>query len=146
MAWQFSWLECRPVTAEVVGSNPIQVAIWIATVIQCADVAQLAEQLICNQQVVGSSPIISSKSNNSYLCGCGSVVEHRLAKARVASSNLVIRSTNSPDVPNNRCLVMVFFYMRVQLSGRAPAFQAGCEGSIPFTRSKLLIVFQILYI
>ena len=26
------------------------------------------------------------------LCGCGSVVEHRLAKARVASSNLVIRS------------------------------------------------------
>ena len=26
-----------------------------------ADVAQLAEQLICNQQVVGSSPITSSK-------------------------------------------------------------------------------------
>ena len=26
--------------------------------IQCADVAQLAEQLICNQQVIGSSPII----------------------------------------------------------------------------------------
>ena len=25
--------------------------------------------------------------------------------------------------------------MRVQLNGRAPAFQAGCEGSIPFTRS-----------
>ena len=25
---------------------------------QCADVAQLAEQLICNQQVIGSSPII----------------------------------------------------------------------------------------
>ena len=27
--------------------------------------------------------------------------------------------------------------LRVQLSGRAPAFQAGCEGSIPFTRSIL---------
>ena len=26
--------------------------------IHCADVAQLAEQLICNQQVIGSSPII----------------------------------------------------------------------------------------
>ena len=26
--------------------------------IKCADVAQLAEQLICNQQVIGSSPII----------------------------------------------------------------------------------------
>ena len=25
---------------------------------ECADVAQLAEQLICNQQVIGSSPII----------------------------------------------------------------------------------------
>ena len=25
---------------------------------RCADVAQLAEQLICNQQVIGSSPII----------------------------------------------------------------------------------------
>ena len=25
-----------------------------------ADVAQLAEQLICNQQVIGSSPIIGS--------------------------------------------------------------------------------------
>ena len=27
---------------------------------RCADVAQLAEQLICNQQVIGSSPIIGS--------------------------------------------------------------------------------------
>ena len=27
----------------------------------CADVAQLAEQLICNQQVIGSSPIIGSE-------------------------------------------------------------------------------------
>ena len=28
-----------------------------------ADVAQLAEQLICNQQVIGSSPIIGFKGN-----------------------------------------------------------------------------------
>ena len=26
--------------------------------IRCADMAQLAEQLICNQQVIGSSPIV----------------------------------------------------------------------------------------
>ena len=92
MAWWLSWLERRPVTAEVVGSNPIRVAfinlikIWDlssagrASALQaeghrfepcrshllyikiwynkCADVAQLAEQLICNQQVIGSSPII----------------------------------------------------------------------------------------
>ena len=31
--------------------------IWTQRFI-CADVAQLAEQLICNQQVIGSSPII----------------------------------------------------------------------------------------
>ena len=29
-----------------------------STLLWCADVAQLAEQLICNQQVIGSSPII----------------------------------------------------------------------------------------
>ena len=45
-----SWLERRPVTAEVTGSSPIGPI--------DADVAQLAEQLICNQQVIGSSPII----------------------------------------------------------------------------------------
>ena len=28
MAWWLSWLERRPVTAEVVGSNPIRVAFW----------------------------------------------------------------------------------------------------------------------
>ena len=60
-----SWLERRPVTAEVVGSNPI----WVVRAkarqtgnsyrnSRIADVAQLAEQLICNQQVIGSSPII----------------------------------------------------------------------------------------
>ena len=37
MARWFSWLECRPVTAEVVGSSPIRVAIF-------ASVAQLVEQ------------------------------------------------------------------------------------------------------
>ena len=31
-----------------------------------ADVAQLAEQLICNQQVIGSSPIIGFVSDETY--------------------------------------------------------------------------------
>ena len=86
MARWLSWLERRPVTAEVVGSSPIRVA-YIRDLssagrasalqaeghrfepyrshfilnIKCADVAQLAEQLICNQQVIGSSPIIGLK-------------------------------------------------------------------------------------
>ena len=84
MAQWLSWLERRPVTAKVVGSSPIWVVIWglssagRASALQAeghrfepyrshlfrrkwflyADVAQLAEQLICNQQVIGSSPII----------------------------------------------------------------------------------------
>ena len=83
MAQWLSWLERRPVTAEVVGSSPIWVALWdlssagrasalqaeghrfepcrshlTNSFISYADVAQLAEQLICNQQVIGSSPII----------------------------------------------------------------------------------------
>ena len=78
----------------------------------------MAEQLICNQQVVGSTPIASSifleefpsgqrgRTVNPFaehsmvrihlpppiISGSGSGVEHRLAKARVASSNLVFRS------------------------------------------------------
>ena len=75
-----SWLERRPVTAEVEGSSPFWVVwkIWDhssagrAPALQAgghrfepcwshliyADMAQLAEQLICNQQVNGSSPFI----------------------------------------------------------------------------------------
>ena len=89
MAQWLSWLERRPVTAEVTGSSPVWVVCrnttnntWDlssagrASALQAeghrfepcrshylyikvyADVAQLAEQLICNQQVIGSSPII----------------------------------------------------------------------------------------
>ena len=94
MAQWLSWLERRPVTAEVTGSSPVWVVYseiltlttsnaWdlssagrasalqaeghrfepcrshlTNSFISYADVAQLAEQLICNQQVIGSSPII----------------------------------------------------------------------------------------
>ncbi len=40
--------------------------IAIITFVSHADVAQLAEQLICNQQVAGSSPIVGS---NRFLTG-----------------------------------------------------------------------------
>ena len=83
MARWLSWLERRPVTAEVEGSSPFRVAFlyilgsqlsWESTCLtsrgsqvrallvplktKYADMAQLAEQLICNQQVIGSSPIV----------------------------------------------------------------------------------------
>ena len=77
MAQWLSWLERRPVTAEVESSSLFWVvlrdlsSVGRASALQAeghrfepyrsqlyADVAQLAEQLICNQQVIGSSPII----------------------------------------------------------------------------------------
>ena len=58
-------LECQPVTLEVEGSSPFRVATFRVNSLAIleelrAGVAQLAEQLICNQQVAGSSPIASS--------------------------------------------------------------------------------------
>ncbi len=55
-----------------------------------ADVAELADALDLGSSASrrgGSSP-----STRTILCGSGSVVEHRLAKARVAGSNPVFRS------------------------------------------------------
>ena len=51
MAWWLSWLERRPVTAEVVGSSPI----WVAFVYGI--LAQLGEHLPYKQGVTGSSPV-----------------------------------------------------------------------------------------
>ena len=50
-------VEHTAVNRGVVGSSPTRGSfIFFVNII--ADVAQLAEQLICNQQVIGSSPII----------------------------------------------------------------------------------------
>ena len=54
-------------------------------------IAQLGEHLPYKQRVIGSSPIVPTIIVTA-LCGNGSVVERRLAKANVASSNLVSRS------------------------------------------------------
>ena len=58
MAWWLSWLERRPVTAEVVGSNPIRVVI-VKLHINFTNgiLAQLGEHLPYKQRVIGSSPI-----------------------------------------------------------------------------------------
>ena len=54
MAWWLSWLERRPVTAEVVGSNPIRV---VYDDYYRGVLAQLGEHLPYKQRVIGSSPI-----------------------------------------------------------------------------------------
>ena len=68
MAWWLSWLERRPVTAEVVGSNPIRVVSQINIVIYSllyfknGILAQLGEHLPYKQRVTGSSPVGPIKS------------------------------------------------------------------------------------
>ena len=49
MGDQLSWLEHLPYKQGVIGSSPISPTIN-------AEIAQLVEQLTCNQQVPGSSP------------------------------------------------------------------------------------------
>ena len=58
LARWLSWLERRPVTAEVMGSNPIRVVQGGKTAIILLGVlAQLGEHLPYKQRVIGSSPI-----------------------------------------------------------------------------------------
>ena len=53
------WLRGQAVkTSPFHGGNTGSIPVGVISVITYADVAQLAEQLICNQQVIGSSPII----------------------------------------------------------------------------------------
>ena len=54
MARWLSWLERRPVTAEVKGSSPFRVA---AEMQHYGGLAQLGEHLPYKQRVIGSSPI-----------------------------------------------------------------------------------------
>ena len=61
----------------------------------CGSIAQLGEHLPYKQGVTGSSPVVPT--TYLILCGNGSVVERCLAKANVASSNLVSRSTQETD-------------------------------------------------
>ena len=58
MAWWLSWLERRPVTAEVDGSSPFWVVcirLYLCCVVGI--LAQLGEHLPYKQRVIGSSPI-----------------------------------------------------------------------------------------
>ena len=59
MARWLSWLERRPVTAEVVGSNPIRVVYPQGYILisEYGILAQLGEHLPYKQRVTGSSPV-----------------------------------------------------------------------------------------
>ena len=82
-AWQFSWLERQPVTLEVRGSSPRQVAnlplqlSWQSRGLKIpvslvrfrpeapiyADLAHLVERNLAKVEVAGSSPVIRSSNN-----------------------------------------------------------------------------------
>ena len=57
-----------------------------------ASVAQSVEQWTENPRVGGSIPPRGTNIDDIRICGNGSVVEHRLAKARVVGSNPISRS------------------------------------------------------
>ena len=76
----WSSLEARRAhNPKVTGSNPVP-AIY-------AQIAQLVEQLICNQQVIGSSPIIGFQFNNT--AGWSSLEARRAHNPKVTGSNPV---------------------------------------------------------
>ena len=68
MARWLSWLERRPVTAEVEGSNPFRVvtceypSTHEASYLKIGVLAQLGEHLPYKQRVIGSSPIGPSQN------------------------------------------------------------------------------------
>ena len=74
------------------GSIPVGVTIYQQFVKVSADVAQLAEQLICNQQVIGSSPIIGF----SELCNSDEVI---WSFSSVGQSNRLITGRSWVRVP-----------------------------------------------
>ena len=59
MAQWLSWLERRPVTAEVTGSSPVWVVLVIVLQLRYGILAQLGEHLPYKQRVTGSSPVTS---------------------------------------------------------------------------------------
>ena len=75
-AWWLSWLERRPVTAEVDGSSPFWVAFGI--------LAQLGEHLPYKQGVTGSSPVLST----TYLARWCSRLARQPVTLEVDSSSL----------------------------------------------------------
>ena len=57
MAHWLSWLERRPVTAEVKGSSPLWVVLYLSFCFYHGILAQLGEHLPYKQRVTGSSPV-----------------------------------------------------------------------------------------
>ena len=88
MAQWLSWLERRPVTAEVEGSSPFWVVIHIRLIEVNGILAQLGEHLPYKQGVIGSSPIgpidagVAELADAQDLKSCGTHLPYRFDSGR----------------------------------------------------------------
>ena len=118
--------------------------------------AQLAEQLICNQQVIGSSPIIGFQFNNT--AGWSSLEARRAHNPKVTGSNpvpathaqiaqLVEQRTENPRVAGSIPALGIFHGALAQ-SVEHLTFNQVVRGSNPRTliveQAILLVLFVIL--
>ena len=87
MAQWLSWLERRPVTAEVEGSSPFWVVRFSERKIEYGILAQLGEHLPYKQRVTGSSPVgpIYTEKCRTFLDS--SMVEHTAVNRGVVGSS-----------------------------------------------------------
>ena len=98
-----SWLERRPVTAEVTGSSPV----WVA---YNGVLAQLGEHLPYKQRVIGSSPI-GPIFNKKYIF-YGWIPEWPKGTDCKSAGNAFEGSNPSPPI--------LFIYRGVEQSGSSP--------------------------
>jgi hypothetical protein len=91
VAQWLSWLERRPVTAEVTGSSPVWVVIR-KNEIKYGVLAQLGEHLPYKQRVIGSSPIgpISPKKTDWFFADVAQLAEQLICNQQVIGSSPII--------------------------------------------------------
>ena len=111
MAQWLSWLERRPVTAEVEGSSPFWVVLLLYGIL-----AQLGEHLPYKQRVIGSSPIGSI-----YLDGFPSGQRGQTVNLLATLSK--VRILLHPSKGSDICLDLFLLYYKAA----APSSARGCR-------------------
>ena len=86
--------------------------------------AQLAEQLICNQQVIGSSPIIGLTllKRNFNIAGWSSLEARRAHNPKVASSNLAPATRRALLQRSENPVVVSFLFKNIVVVQRKDTY------------------------
>ena len=90
MAQWLSWLERRPVTAEVTGSSPVWVVLVIVLQLRYGILAQLGEHLPYKQRVTGSSPVGPISHIFLRLADVAQLAEQLICNQQVIGSSPII--------------------------------------------------------